>query len=153
MRLRNLREDGQPINKNRPIFDDQLTRRFFVVDAASGVRQGGELPAVLRYLKSAKISHTLRAEDAATGVGTNRLLPPVLEIEYGEVAISSSAGSPLAADAALREAGVSLPHSFEAVYTQEMDNANATITYLFVICMVREWGSRMRNLPHAPPYR
>ena len=76
---------------------------------------------VLRYIKSAKLSATIRTERTADGAyNPNRILPPLLTIEYAEVAIPSSATSPLAAEDALAAAGTRLRTSFEAVYTMQV---------------------------------
>ena len=74
VRLKNLRADSILINSNidtagRPAsFDDQLTRRFFTVDSASGVADAGAMPRVLRYIKSASLTATLRTADTTGGL-------------------------------------------------------------------------------------
>jgi meckelin len=143
VRLHNMRIDGTKNNANRDqqgrpiIFDDQLTRRFFSVDAASGVLAYGDMPRVVRYLKSATLTATLRTADTESGLfDTNRILPPVLDIEYGEVVIPLTAASPLAAATSLAESNILLASTFEAVYTMEMETSYAIINYFFTIALV-----------------
>lgn len=134
--VRNLRIDGQYVNRNLQTFDDQLTRRFFIVDAATGVKVAGQLPRVVRYLKSVRLTATLRSDSFDGPVTSNRMLPPLLEVDYGEVAIPLSASSPLAAEAALATEHVTLPTSFEARYTMQFSSSHETINYFFVITLV-----------------
>jgi len=143
VRVLNLQINGQRVNDNvdsdqiRITFDDQLTRRFFAVDAASGVSAYGELPRVVRYLKSATLVAQLMPSDAATGAyQIHRILPPYLEVEYADVAIPAGTASPRAAAASLASTTppVTLPTTFEAVYT--MDVERETLNYLFVTALV-----------------
>ena len=132
----NLRLNGVLVNAaGRPSFDDQLARRFFTVDAASAVREAGQLPRVLRYLKSATLTATLRTGNSEDNgfFGPNSILPPVLTIEYEDVPMPLAVSSPLAAEVALYAEGVTLPTSFEAVYTMQFGPSNETINYFFVI--------------------
>ena len=144
VRVSNNRVDGVRINDNRDsqgrliTFDDQLTRRFFTVDAASAVTASGQMPRVLRYIRSATLTTTLRTTDT-TGSGylvPNRILPPLLEIEYAEVLIPLAASSPISAETQLAAGGIALSSTFTATYTMEMENSDAAINYLFVIALV-----------------
>ena len=126
--LRNHRIDGVRYNveSDRGTSLYQLTRRFFTVDAASGVKTVGDLPLVLRYIKSAKLEATMRSERSTDGAyDPNRILPPLLTIEYDEVQIPDSATTPLDAEDKLASAGVVLTTSFEAIYTMQMNNTCA----------------------------
>ena len=60
----NLRIDNAYVNANSATFDDQLTRRFFIVDAASGVRTAGELPPAVRRSSSRIKRHTPQRQRA-----------------------------------------------------------------------------------------
>ena len=60
MRVTNYKRNAQVVNKPGGLTtDDQLTRRFYVLDAVSGVSAGGggassgKLPEAVRYLRSA----------------------------------------------------------------------------------------------------
>ena len=129
--LKNLRNGGAAFNANPETFDDQLTRRFFTVDALSGVSQAGQLPAVVRYLKTARLTATIRSDDAIP----SQILPPLLEIEYAEVALAVD-GTALDAQAALLSSGVEITTSFLVRHTMQMDNSNAAINNFFVIALV-----------------
>ena len=145
VRVNNLRIDGNRVNDNvdregRPAnFDDQLTRRFFTIDAASGVTQAGQMPRVVRYLKTATLTATLRESNGASGqIVSNKILPPLLVVEYGEISVPVESESPRAVAAALAalDPPITAPSTFTAVYTMEMDNSFETINYFFVIAVV-----------------
>ena len=100
------------------------------------MKVAGQLPRVVRYLKSVRLTATLRSDSFDGPVTSNRMLPPLLEVDYGEVAIPLSASSPLAAEAALATEHVTLPTSFEARYTMQFSSSHETINYFFVITLV-----------------
>ena len=144
LRVLNYRVGGLRINDNRDSqgrlvsFDDQLTRRFFTVDGASGVESSGQMPRVLRYLRSATLTTTMRTTDSSGSgfLAPNRILPPLLEVEYAEVLIPLAASSPIAAETQLAASEIALTSTFAATYTMEMETSNATINFLFVIALV-----------------
>ena len=135
VKVDNLRVNGRKVNQNANSVtsqqNDQLVRRFFAVDAAAGLEAGNELPTAVRYVKSARLRVTIILHTPT------KIYPPLLELEYGEVEISSAAETAAAAEAALSsEVRAALTSSFVAKYTMEMGATWSTITILFVIAIV-----------------
>jgi len=135
VKVDNLRVNGRKVNQNANSVtsqqNDQLVRRFFAVDAAAGLEAGNVLPTAVRYAKSARLRVTIILHTPT------RIYPPLLELEYGEVEISSAAETAAAAEAALSsDVRAALTSSFVAKYTMEMGATWSTITILFVIAIV-----------------
>ena len=70
MRVTNYKRNAQALNEPGGITtDDQLTRRFYVLDAVTGVSAGGggaasgKLPEAVRYLRSAKLTIIVKSSD------------------------------------------------------------------------------------------
>ena len=64
-----------PSHRSQDLTTASLTRRFFTIDASSGVDATGTLQA-LRYISKARITVAIRPDDHS------RILPPVLELTY-----------------------------------------------------------------------
>ena len=46
------------------------------------------MPRVVRYLKTATLTATLRESNGASGqIVSNKILPPLLVVEYGEISV------------------------------------------------------------------
>ena len=94
-RVINLRVGGARVNDNASsraaLENDQLVRRFFVVDGQSGRKPGESAPTVVRYLSAATL--TVKTQKDLP----NRIYAPVLELEYAEVRVATGADGALAA--------------------------------------------------------
>ena len=66
---------------------EQLMRRFFLYDTATGIGKPGEAPQYLQYAKSVKLSTRLFLKDSLTP----KIYPPVLTIEYGAIGVDDAA--------------------------------------------------------------
>ena len=97
MRVTNYKRNAQALNEPGGITtDDQLTRRFYVLDAVTGVSAGGggaasgKLPEAVRYLRSAKLFWHASAHHGAS------LSPQVRYLRSAKLTIivKSSDGTP-----------------------------------------------------------
>ena len=110
------------------------------------------MPRVVRYLKTATLIATLRESNGASGqIVSNKILPPLLVVEYGEISVPVESESPRAVAAALAalDPPITAPSTFTAVYTMEMDNSFETINYFFVIAVV--FFGLVWQYPQHPP--
>lgn len=129
-RVINLRVGGARVNDNvassrAALENDQLVRRFFVVDGQSGRKAGESAPTVVRYLSAATL--TVKTQKDLP----NRIYAPVLELEYAEVRVATGAdGAPAASSS------FPLRSSFLAVYTMDLDRTNEALMVVEVMAVV-----------------
>eukprot|EP00965_Chrysotila_dentata_P224769 6194377-Pleurochrysis_carterae.AAC.1 len=144
VRVANLRSGGAEVNQDsgsRASRDnDQLVRRFFSIDSASGIAFGdsspsssssstsNRLPVVVRYISSATLTVTLQPGT------TDLVLPPLLEIEYAEVGVSPPSAAYVAPT--IDPEGATARSSFLAVYTMTVDDLSYKVSIGFVVCLV-----------------
>ena len=124
IRLANLRVNGRRVNDNGDSItsqqNDQLVRRLFTVDAASGLAKGESVPSAVRYLTSATLTTTI-----ILYTPTN-ISPPLLELEYGAIALDG--GTEDAEDAAAALGDAHLPSRFVAKYTRPLSTPRPLTT-------------------------
>lgn len=102
--------------RRRPL--QVFTRRFFLVDALSGRKQGadaGTPPDVVRF--ASRVSLQLRVSEA----DPSQMLPPVLTIEYKEALTNGGSG-----------AATSVRAYFEASYSMDLLQYWNTVSILLV---------------------
>jgi len=100
--------------------DDVLTRRFFLVDALSGIRAGAEeeaLPSLVRFASAMRL--TVRVQEA----NPSRLFPPVLDVSYSEAFVGVGGATQVSA-------------SFEVTYSMQLVQYWTTVTILIVFACV-----------------
>ena len=95
-------------------------RRLFTVDAASGLAKGESVPSAVRYLTSATLTTTI-----ILYTPTN-IYPPLLELEYGAIALDG--GTEDAEDAAAALGDAHLPSRFVAKYTRPLSTPRPLTT-------------------------
>lgn len=116
-----------------------LTRRFFLVDALSGRKQGaaaGAPPDVVRYARAVSLSLRVSEADPA------KVLPPLLTVEYAEAL--TAGGS--------RGAG-SVPASFEASYSMELEQYWNSVSILLVRAAAPDAARAPLRRSARPPRR
>ena len=124
IRLANLRVSGRRVNDNGGSVtsqqNDQLVRRLFTVDAASGLAKGESVPSVVRYLTSATLTTTI-----ILYTPTN-IYPPLLDLAYGAIALDG--GTEDAEDAAAALGNAHLPSRFVAKYARALTTPHPLTT-------------------------
>ncbi|KAL1495402.1 hypothetical protein AB1Y20_016770 [Prymnesium parvum] len=113
--------------------NDQLTRRFFLVDSAAGATDGAAatLPSAVRWASLVELLFTLR-----TTVHPSRVLPPVLTVEYSEAVLPATATAASLDQTYAQLGGATPTASFVATYTMQMDGTTSTLSILLVMLIV-----------------
>ena len=132
-------------NKNEEEeIDDIYTRRFFLVDAISGIKTKGAAPEYIRYARSIKIRVNTLKETP------NKIYPPMVQIEYAERPTIAF----VPAGSAKAEGGETAPAlqydtlTFKVEYTADTSKFWEAVTILFVLCMIlvfAVWLLRINN--------
>lgn len=129
MKIRNYQADNEP-NFSSNEEDWQLTRRFFIFDTLSGIRETNEntafkeraAPEVVRYAKSITLRVTL--DDSRSLGKEETIYAPLLEIYYRERNTNYIAENPLT------------KVSFTAEYSMDTANFWQTENVMFVVICI-----------------
>ena len=118
IRLENYVENNKLVNVNSDtnIEDDVFTRRFFLHDAITTIKQVGEKPEILRYADKIEIEIKMMQEGNAIKVSQEATLPPVVTIHYTDIKVEDVIG-----------AKKTTQISFSVVYTQDTSTINEAI--------------------------